>query len=601
MTRPPALAAPRRRSDAAVSLTVLVALLLGLLVGATPAATAEDADDLVSIAEGSVAWRINDNVRLQGSWNQIQEVEGGAIRETCCPENFAGAQADLDVFRFPIGAGATFDPETEVAVLPLDGAVTIGNTNRGIYTLRFADLKLTVEDGIASLRATISGATTPGAFRGVETPGGPFGPTVVATLASWDVSVTFEDEQLTIDDVRPRTSIGPDGAARGFATSFIDALPPALRSWWQVTDGNPAGADSQRKLLSPISVTIGALVLPPEPAPSQTTSTATLSVESVAPGGSVTIAGDGFEPDEELIVELRSDPVQLGTTTADGSGAASATVTIPADTAPGTHTLALVGAGHEVTATLLVLGAEGAGEVTDGYLDWGVRASFRTYILGPIANGEIETDGGLTTNDDGTFRFGDPSGTVDVEQRALDVSFVGQVRFLGHSGMGPDGGPALDLTISSPRVVIAGDTGSLFVDAASLPLGGSEVVEFDQVLFAALDLAGIDLAVNPGTLTLADVPTTLTEQGEAAFGGFYAAGEPLDPLTLVLALDGATLEVVTPIDTTPQEPEREAGSAAAPAATLPATGSENAVLILLALALLGSGGLLLRRTRLTPR
>lgn len=602
MTRPPALAPHHRRSDAALSLTVLIALLLSMLAGATTAVAADESDALVTITDGSVAWRITDNVRLQGSWNQIQEVEGGVVRETCCPEMFAGAQADLDAFRFPIGAGATFDPDSGLAMLPLDGAVTIGNENRGNYTLRFTDLQLTVDDGVASLRGTISGETAPGEFGGVPTDGGPFGPTTITTIASWDVNVTFEDEQLTIGDVQSRTSIGPDGAARGFTTSFIDALPPALQSWWQVTDDDPASAGSQRKLLSPISVTIGELALPPEPTPTSTTGSAVLSVDSVAPGGSVTISGDGFLAEEELIVELRSDPVQLGTTTADGNGAASTTVTIPSDTPPGPHTLALVGSDHVVTATLLVLGVDGAGEVTDGYLDWGVRASFRNYILGPIANGDIETSAGLTTNDDGTFRFGDASGTVDVEERDIDVTFVGQVRFLGHSGIGPDGGSGLDLTISSPRLVITGDTGSLFVDAESLPLGGSEVAEFDQVLFATLDLAGIDFVVNPGTLTLSDVPTTLTEQGEAAFGGFYDAGEPLDPLSLVLALDGAALEVDAPTDTTPEAPEAVVvPSAAAAAPTLPDTGSENVALILLAIALLGVGGALLGRTRLTAR
>lgn len=584
MIRPSALAPDRRRSDAALSLTVVIALLLSLLVGATTAVAADENDDLVTIAAGAVAWRINDNVHLQGSWNGIREATDGAT-------------VDEEVFRFPIGAGATYDPDAGLAVIPLDGAVTIGNENRGDYTLRFSDLQLTVEDGTASLRATISGETAPGSFRGVETPGGPFGPTTIATIASWDVNVTFADQQLTIDDVQPRTSIGPDGAARGFTTSFIDALPPALRSWWQVAGDDPESSTNRGKLLAPISVTIGELALPPAPTPERTTGSATLSTDRAAPGGSVTIAGDGFAPDEQLDVELRSDPVQLGTTTADANGAASTTVTIPSDTAPGTHTLALVGAGHEVAATLLVAGADGADEVTGGHLDWGVRASFRSYILGPIANGEIETSAAATTNADGTFRFGTPTGTIDVEQRALDVSFVGQVRFRGHAGIGPDGGPGLDLTISSPRLVITGDTGSLFVDAESLPLGGSEVAAFDQVLFATLDLAGVDFGVNPGTLTLADVPTTLTDQGEAAFGGFYDAGDPLDPLTLVLALDGATPADPAPADPAPADPAP--GDADTP--TLPATGSRNVALVLLALTLLGLGGVLLGRTRPTAR
>ncbi len=60
------------------------------------------------------------------------------------------------------------------------------------------------------------------------------------------------------------------------------------------------------------------------------------------PGARVAFTGVGFDPGGRVIVELRSDPVVLGTFTADESGIVDATVTIPADTPAGEHTLAML-------------------------------------------------------------------------------------------------------------------------------------------------------------------------------------------------------------------------------------------------------------------
>lgn len=92
-----------------------------------------------------------------------------------------------------------------------------------------------------------------------------------------------------------------------------------------------------------------------------------LGAASVAAGGKVTISGTGFAADASLRVELRSDPVDLGTITADADGAFSRTLTIPASTAVGVHTLAVILAdGTEVTSQLTVTAAAGGGAVAPG-------------------------------------------------------------------------------------------------------------------------------------------------------------------------------------------------------------------------------------------
>jgi LPXTG-motif cell wall-anchored protein len=63
-------------------------------------------------------------------------------------------------------------------------------------------------------------------------------------------------------------------------------------------------------------------------------------------GDVVTVSGTGFEPNFETVIEFNS--VQVGTATTDASGSFSVEISIPADAAPGPHTITAVcdGAGN---------------------------------------------------------------------------------------------------------------------------------------------------------------------------------------------------------------------------------------------------------------
>ncbi|MDR1450678.1 MAG: PT domain-containing protein [Propionibacteriaceae bacterium] len=57
----------------------------------------------------------------------------------------------------------------------------------------------------------------------------------------------------------------------------------------------------------------------------------------------LTVAADGFEAGESVTATLYSTPVPLGVHTADQTGHVEFTAALPADLAPGTHTVVLVG------------------------------------------------------------------------------------------------------------------------------------------------------------------------------------------------------------------------------------------------------------------
>ena len=201
--------------------------------------------------------------------------------------------------------------------------------------------------------------------------------------------------------------------------------------------------------------------------------------------------------------------------------------------------------------------AAAAADAIGGTLDWGVKASFRNYINGPIAHGSIEVREPATLNGDGTFRFDDATGTADGEAGTAELGFAGEVYFSGHDY---GAGPLLELTITDPRVTVDGEDGVLVADVVSKSLDSGELVTYDDVELAALDLSAAPLTVDGDTVSVSGAPATLTEDGVPAFANFYEAGVELDPVSFTVTLEPAGPEEVAPqIVTQPSDLTVEAG------------------------------------------
>lgn len=69
----------------------------------------------------------------------------------------------------------------------------------------------------------------------------------------------------------------------------------------------------------------------------------TVTPSTPSAGGSVTIDSSGWMHDTDVTITLHSNPVVLGTVTADANGDVHAVETIPAGTAAGAHTIELTG------------------------------------------------------------------------------------------------------------------------------------------------------------------------------------------------------------------------------------------------------------------
>ena len=85
----------------------------------------------------------------------------------------------------------------------------------------------------------------------------------------------------------------------------------------------------------------------------ETLATPAVTVEpsTVEAGKTVTVKGTGFAPESSVTLTLHSEPVEVGTATADENGAFSAEVTVPANTEAGDHTVVAESGTPVVSAT----------------------------------------------------------------------------------------------------------------------------------------------------------------------------------------------------------------------------------------------------------
>jgi hypothetical protein len=216
----------------------------------------------------------------------------------------------------------------------------------------------------------------------------------------------------------------------------------------------------------------------------------------------------------------------------------------------------LLGAAAATAATIPIKGGE---------VDWGIKESFRDYIEGPIANGEVEVSGGAVKAADGTFAFPIGAGTYDTKSHTTEVEGTGTVHFTGHAG-------ALDLTFSDPRVVLGTATGTVYVDARSKSLATGEFEEFPDLELAALDTSGVAPVFGAEAVSLDAIPAVLTADGTKVFPGFYPAGTALDPVGVTAAFEPTpppTEEPTKPADNPPPTTAPTPAPAPAPAPEAP--------------------------------
>ncbi|MBT1091633.1 HtaA domain-containing protein [Streptomyces sp. Tu102] len=354
---------------------------------------------------------------------------------------------------------------------------------------------------------------------------GTFTATDGASQAAGNGAFTFTDGSGTYDSTAHTVDLGFKGSVRivsqahGFDITLSDVRFDSAAA--EITaDVTKSGTTTQDVPLADVTVTR-----------TMTDMTTKLTKEAADTLGSPGYEGAAGDP--LTVVQKTTSPSPTPTPTATPTQSPSPTST-PTATATATESATPTAPATESASPSTSTApseAPARGDIADGTLGWGVKQSFRSYVVGGVANGAITTSGGASqAADNGVFTFTDATGEYDTDADTLSADFKGAVTFKGHKGQGEDGGYGLDLTLTGLRVTLDEGVGELTADVTSL---GEKT---EDVVLADLKADEPDLAAQEDVITADDVTATLTEAGAKAFGGFYTAGTELDPVDLAVAL-----------------------------------------------------------------
>lgn len=197
----------------------------------------------------------------------------------------------------------------------------------------------------------------------------------------------------------------------------------------------------------------------------------------------------------------------------------------------------------------------------DVTVNWGLKKSFRSYINGPFSQGSQELTG-VTTNEDGSYRFTAAEGTV--ANGEYSVTFTGSsIHYTAHHGL-------LEVIISDLSVTIKDGVGTVRANVQSRPYNGNttpnDLVETKNMTIGTFNASGLKVEGNTITLPSVDeengTRVKLSEEATGAFAGFYKAGQELDALSFSATI--VTKEAPAPAPSTEPSAEPTATPTAEP-------------------------------------
>jgi Htaa len=190
--------------------------------------------------------------------------------------------------------------------------------------------------------------------------------------------------------------------------------------------------------------------------------------------------------------------------------------------------------------------------VSSGVANWGVLASWRTYVLGsfgPGSVGTIATADGATASGaltDPATIFGFPAASGTFEKGLYGASDKLALKAKGNVTFAKPGHCIMEMKFADLELTINGTNSSIALDSSydiDTPAGRSctpqPPVATPDVAFASLDLSGVTptYSADGKAITWTAIPASLTAAGSAAFlGGKYKEGQALDPVTITVGI-----------------------------------------------------------------
>ncbi|GAA3027646.1 HtaA domain-containing protein [Actinokineospora globicatena] len=246
-----------------------------------------------------------------------------------------------------------------------------------------------------------------------------------------------------------------------------------------------------------------------------------------------------------LLAVLTPTTTPVTTTTSTATTTAAATEPTTTAAVPSARVVQEAAPGCDLTSA----------NARKGDLVWGFKKSFRQYVgvglPGATGNSITATNGATITALDEVLRDGvpNPAGTPTGAYRFTfdSADYTSPTQFTArYRGTVAFSYPThfFTLVLSDPWVTTASGTATLHADIELKATPGAPTQPSNQPDVALARLTPPAAAPTNGLLAWPDVPATLTTA--EAFGGFYQAGATLDPLTMTLAADCATVPTAPP-------------------------------------------------------
>ncbi len=184
-----------------------------------------------------------------------------------------------------------------------------------------------------------------------------------------------------------------------------------------------------------------------------------------------------------------------------------------------------VAAALAIPATPALAQEQEPAPITEGYVDWGVKESWRKYV------GNEELKGGAEKLPSGEYRWPIAQGNYDPESQSLRLELEGSVRFQSYC---ENDLCQLDSTFSDLVLEITGKQQTISGTYTGRPEsnpGGP--LETKHGVFATIDISLTEPDLTDGHTSWAGLPTVA---GDGLL--LYAAGTPIDPVSIRYAGPG---------------------------------------------------------------
>ncbi|ALC06904.1 hypothetical protein CDES_12800 [Corynebacterium deserti GIMN1.010] len=181
---------------------------------------------------------------------------------------------------------------------------------------------------------------------------------------------------------------------------------------------------------------------------------------------------------------------------------------------------------------------EAPASIAEDSLDWGFKASWRSYVTNPWVGGSATASNGASVNEDGTYTFILGAGSAyDAETATGQLNYEGTIEFESEAH-------GFAITLADPHITVDGDSAILSAELSDAADPSNDATSRVDVAEFTLDAPEVTETDADTTFTWTNASGVFLESLQPAELSRYA-GQDADALSFSITVDN---EVETPDD-----------------------------------------------------